>query len=57
MYHLATDKLLKLLKLVRSWEIDERTKQLLEQTAKHCDACQRFSSSPVRLKCTLRTEE
>ena len=55
--HPASDKLFNLLKLARPWETDDNTKALLEEIAKNCDTCQRFTSPPVRFKASLPTEE
>ncbi len=55
--HPTADKLLNLLKLARPWETDAETKKILEDIAKNCDTCQRFSAPPVRFKVTLPTEE
>ncbi len=57
MSHPATDKLMNLLKLARPWETNSETKEILEDIAKHCDTCQRFTAPPVRFKVTLPTEE
>lgn len=51
------DKLLYLLKLARPSEIDDQTKEILEEILKNCGTCQQFAPTPVRVKVALPTEE
>lgn len=45
--HPAIDKLLNLLKLAKPWEVDEKTKSVLEDIAHQCNPCQRIRSGPI----------
>lgn len=51
--HPTTEKFVNLLKLAKPLATDEETRRILEEIAKNCDDCQRFTTQHVRFKVSL----
>lgn len=54
--HPASDKLFAQLDLALLWATNQKIRETLTLTSKRCDACQRFSHAPVKLRASLLTE-